>query len=269
MLPNRKPLNHHIPVADQIQDCMASIRKEPAEVKHRVALAQLYMATREWHKASAQLERAAQLAPACIPLAAAYGEAMRCESLRDEVFAGTRLPTMPASAPGWLNQLASALQQQASNDLEQAAQVRAQGLDTAPACGFEVNGQPAAWLADADSRLGPVCELFMEREYHWLPFADIAVLEAEAPEDLRDLFWLPCSVQLLDGQSFSALMPARYPQDPASDEDDSILLCRMTQWRDAGQDTWLGSGQKLLVSDNDEFPMLSIRRLVNTNAVQD
>lgn len=268
MLPSRKPLNHGMPVADQIQECMSSIRKEPAEEKHRVALAQLYMATREWKKASDQLERAAQLAPACIPLAAAYGEAIRCEMIRGEVLAGQRLPAMPASAPGWLSLLASALQQQAMNDLEQAAQLRAQAFDAAEACSFEINGQPAAWLADGDSRLGPVCELFMERECHWLPFSDIAVLETEAPEDLRDLFWLPCRVQLVDGQSFSALLPSRYPQDLAVDEDD-ILLCRKTQWRDAGQDTWLGMGQKLLVTDSGEFPVLSVRSIVNTNAPRD
>ena len=171
---------------------------------------------------------------------------------------------MQASAPGWLSLLASALHQQALNNLEQAAHIRTQAFDAAEACSFEINGQPAAWLADGDSRLGPVCELFMDREYHWVPFSDIAVLETEAPEDLRDLFWLPCRVQLLDGQSFSALMPGRYPQDLAVDEDD-ILLCRKTQWRDAGQDTWLGMGQKLLMTDSGEFPVLSIRSIVNKN----
>lgn len=267
MLPNRKQLNHDIPLTDQIQECISSIRQEPAEVKHRVALAQLYMATRDWQKASDQLERAAQLAPACIPLAAAYREAIGCEIFRDQVFAGARLPSMLDAAPRWLNILASALHQQA-NDPEQSAHLRSQAFDEAEACSFEINGQSATWLADADSRLGPVCELFMDREYHWVPFSDISVLETEAPEDLRDLFWLPCSVQMRDGQSFSALLPCRYPQNLPEDEDD-ILLCRKTDWRDAGQGTWLGSGQKVFVTDSDEFPALSVRRIVNKELSSD
>lgn len=259
---SRKSLNHETPVAEQIQECISSIRKEPAEVKHRVALAQLYMAARDWQKASDQLERAAQLAPVCMPLAAAYRETIRCEMLRDQVFAGARLPSMPDAAPRWLSALASALHQQALGGLEQAAQIRSQAFEEAEACRFEVDGKPATWLADADSRLGPVCELFMDQEYHWVPFSDIAVLETQAPEDLRDLFWLPCSVQMRDGQSFSALMPCRYPQD-LPEEEDALLLCRKTGWRDAGQDIWLGSGQKVLVTDSDEFPALSVRRIVN------
>ena len=262
MLASRKALNHHIPVAHQIRDCISSIRKEPAEEKHRVALAQLYMATRDWQKASDQLERAAQLAPACIPLAAAYCEAIRCEVVRGKVLAGERQPAVSDSAPDWVSMLVSALQPQALNEVEQAARIRSQAFDEADACSFEVNGQPAAWLADADSRLGPVCELFMNGEYHWVPFADIAVLQMEPPEDLRDLFWLPCSVQLLDGQSFSALMPCRYPQDLLA-EDDDLLLCRKTQWRDAGPDAWLGAGQKVFVTDRGEFPVLSVRSMAN------
>lgn len=268
MSASRKTLSHLTPVADQIQECISSIRKEPAEAQHRLALAQLYMATRDWQKASDQLERAAQLAPACIPLATAYREVIRCELFREQVFAGTRLPSMPEAAPGWLSMLASALHQQALGELEQAAQIRAQAFEEAEACSFDVDDQPATWLADADSRLGPVCELFMDREYHWVPFSQIAVLETQAPEDLRDLFWLPCSVQMRDGQSFSALMPCRYPQDLPADEDD-ILLCRKTAWRDAGQDTWLGSGQKVLVTDSGEFPALSVRSIVNTTSSSD
>lgn len=262
MSSSQKALNHDIPITDQIQECISSIRKEPAEVKHRVALAQLYMATREWQKAADQLERAAQLSPSCIPLAAAYNEAIRCEMLRCQVLAGERLPTIPESAPGWLSMLASALHQQALNNLELAAQARSQAFDQAEACSFEINGQPAAWLADADSRLGPVCELFMNGEYHWIPFSNIAVLEMEAPVDLRDLFWLPCSVQMTDGQSFSALIPCRYPEGPSADEDD-VLLCRKTDWHDAGENTWVGAGQKILVTDSDEFPVLSVRRVLN------
>lgn len=262
-MPSQKALNHDLPVADQIQECISSIRKDPADVKYRVALSQLYMATRQWQKASDQLERAAQIAPACLPLAAAYNEAIRCEMLRSRVFTGERSPTIQESAPGWLKMLTSALREQASNNLEQATQMRNQAFDEAAVCRFEVDGQSVAWLADADSQLGPVCELFMDGDYHWIPFSGIAALKLEAPMDLRDLFWMPCSVQLVDGQAFHALMPSRYPDNQAADSDDNALLCRKTEWHEIGHETWIGVGQKTLIADNAEFPILSVRSVVN------
>lgn len=258
-------LNHDTPVVEQIQECISSIRREPAAVTRRVALAQLYMAVRDWQKAADQLERAAQLAPACIPLATAYREAIRCEMFRDQVFAGARVPSVSDAAPRWLNSLASALHQQALGELEQAAQIRAHAFAEAETCRFHVDEQPATWLADADSRLGPVCELFMHGQYHWIPFTSIATLAMEAPVDLRDLFWAPCSVQLLDGQAFHALLPCRYPADQSEEEDD-LLLGRRTQWRDLGADTWIGGGQKILIGDDREFPILTVRSIVNMGA---
>ncbi|SDT88585.1 type VI secretion system accessory protein TagJ [Halopseudomonas salegens] len=265
MQSTRKILNHEMPLAEQIEETVSTIRKEPAEVKHRVALAQLYMASRQWQQATAQLERAAQLAPACMPLAAAYNEAIRCEMLRNKVLAGESLPAMLDGAPAWVNTLASALHLLSLNDVAQAAQMRDDAFDAAQACRFEINGQAAEWLADADSRLGPVCELFMNGAYYWVPLSDIAELEAEAPVDLRDLFWLPCSVKLVDGQAFSALMPCRYPDEDGQGGDDT-LLCRKTEWQELGSDTWVGLGQKIFVSDSGEFPALSVRSLVNMHA---
>lgn len=262
MLPNRKALDHEMQIADQIQECMSSIRKEPTEIKHRVALAQLYMASRQWSQASAQLERAAHISPSCIPLAGAYCEAIRCEMLREKVFAGERLPATLESAPNWVNTLASCLQLLAANNLDEATQMREQAFDEADACPVEIDGQPGAWISDADSRLGPVCELFMDGDYYWVPFSSIARLDAEPPTDLRDLIWLPCAVQLTNGQNVHALMPARYPGEQDLHDEDA-LLCRKTGWTEIDNDAWAGSGQKVLISDNGEYPILSIRTLVN------
>ena len=155
---------------------------------------------------------------------------------------------MPDAAPRWLSALASALHQQALDGLEQAAQIRSQAFEDAEACRFEVDGKPATWLADADSRLGPVCELFMDQEYHWVPFSDIAVLETQAPEDLRDLFWLPCSVQMTalvqcpDALSLSAGSAGRGRCPPAVSQD-RLARC--------GAGHLARVSQKVLVTDSD------------------
>lgn len=262
---SNKTLDHGMPIIEQIQESMAAIRKSPAEARHRVALAQLYMASREWQKAVAQLECAATLSPACIPLAGAYTQAIECEQLREKVLSGERSPEMFETAPGWFATLLSALHALAKGDSVKAADLRERAFDEAEVCAVEINDEPALWLADADSRLGPICELFVEGKYHWVPFSDISMLEADAPQDLRDLFWLPCHVKMRDGRSFSALMPCRYPGQCTTESDD-ILLCRRTEWVDAGEGGWVGAGQKLLITDKGEYSMLALRSLVNQDA---
>ena len=37
-----------------------------------------------------------------------------------------------------------------------------------------LNGQPFEWVADADSRLGPVMEAIINGRYYWVPFARLA-----------------------------------------------------------------------------------------------
>ena len=49
------------------------------------------------------------------------------------------------------------------------------------------SGQPFEWLADADMRLGPVLEAYINGRYAWIPFARLGRIRIEAPEDLRDV----------------------------------------------------------------------------------
>ena len=51
----------------------------------------------------------------------------------------------------------------------------------------------------------------------------------EAPEDLRDLVWMPAQLQFDNGGESLALIPTRYPGSEASD-DGAIALARKTSW---------------------------------------
>ncbi|MBF2998639.1 virulence protein SciE type, partial [Pseudomonas aeruginosa] len=71
---------------------------------------------------------------------------------------------------------------------------------------------PFAWLADADTRLGPVLEVIFNGRYAWLPMSNLRSLKVEAPSDLRDLVWLPAELTLANGGVTVALLPARYAE---------------------------------------------------------
>jgi len=99
--------------------------------------------------------------------------------------------------------------------------------------------------------------------YLLLPFAQVASVHAEAPARLRDLLWLPAVVQAARGSEArelgKVLLPAMTPSASAH-PDDLVRLGRVTEWVDDGGRE-VPVGQKLLLVDGEEVPLLEVREL--------
>jgi type VI secretion system protein ImpE len=127
-------------------------------------------------------------------------------------------------------------------------------------------GEPAAKAGSSreDPRIGSRLELFAAGDYLWIPFRDVIDLEMEKPKRLRDLLWSPVKIRTgpaFDGRELTdVFMPVLYPLS-WEHPDQWVRLGRATEWcRDqAGVETPFG--QKMLLADDDEFPLLEIRTL--------
>ena len=242
---------------EQLQD---QIRKKPAEPEPRIFLFQLLTVLGQWQRALNQLNVIGGLDAGTLPMVQTYRQAIACELLREQVFAGQRAPLVFGDPAQWIALLLEALRLTASGDHARAEAVRNQAFEQAPAAGGTVNDQPFAWLADADVRLGPVLEALINGQYYWIPFDRIASLTLEPPSDLRDLVWLPGQFTWTNGGQVVGLLPARYPGSTDSD-DPQIKLGRKTDWQQYGENTFLGLGQKMLATDQGEFALFDIRSL--------
>src|SRR4030095_4927997 len=100
------------------------------------------------------------------------------------------------------------------------------------------------WIADADPRVGPVCEAIIDGRYYWVPFERIQSVAIEAPSPLRDVVWPPATLTLANGGQTAALLPARYPGSEA-DDDGLIQLARKTEWYEGAPETFYGRGQPM------------------------
>jgi len=238
----------------------AAVRKDPADAKLRIFLAQVLMVQGDWERAINQLEVIRGMDASALPMVHAYETAIQCERVRAEVFAGTRGPLLFGEPEPWIAQLMQSLTLLGAGRVDQAATVRAQALDEAPARGGTMNGAAFEWVADADSRLGPMLEVLLNGAYYWVPMHRIARITIEAPSDARDLVWLPAQFLWSNGGEAMGMIPARYPGSESA-EDPAIRLARKTEWRDLGTDTYLGLGQRLLTTDNAELGLLELREL--------
>lgn len=133
-----------------------------------------------------------------------------------------------------------------------------------------INGQPFQNIVDADPRIGPRLELFAAGAYLWIGFEHIESIEFEAPKRLRDLLWAPAIVRT--GPTFrqtelgEILVPAVYPVSHKH-PDGNVALGRSTIWEESAEYGALPLGQKLFLIDDEEFPLLEVRKIEFQHAV--
>jgi len=236
------------------------VRARPADAALRVFLFQLLCVLGQWERALNQLKVASSLDPAALAMAQMYGEAVRCEAIRTEVFAGRKSPVVFGEPDQWLALLIESLLVKGHGEEARSEQLRLQAFEDAPASSGDIDGRPFAWIADADSRLGPVMEAVINGRYYWVPFSRLSKVNIEAPVDLRDMVWMPAHLQFENGGESVALIPTRYPGSENA-EDGLIVLARKTVWEEVAADTHHGLGQRIITTDSEDVPLLEVRAI--------
>ena len=136
--------------------------------------------------------------------------------------------------------------------------------DTAPATGASINGKQYANVRDADPRIGARLEVFAGGSFMWIPFQHLERVEVEKPRRLRDLLWAPSRV--VTAPTFKedlgeVLLPA-ITAEATRDESEQVKLGRETYFGVGEDGLEIPVGQKLLLADDEEIPLLEIRELV-------
>jgi type VI secretion system protein ImpE len=248
----------HIDVA--LKSLQDGVRAQPANVKLRVFLFQLLCVNGQWPRALNQLEVCGEMDASTLPMVSTYREAIKCENLRDAVFAGKTTPMVFGQPQAWVALLVEALRCDARADAAGAARLRDEAFEAAPATPGSIDGTPFEWIADADSRLGPVLEAVINGRYCWVPFTALAKVTIEAPTDLRDLVWSAAQFEFGNGGSTVALVPTRYPGS-AEQADHALRLSRRTDWLELGATHFRGLGQRVLTTSAADADLLQVREI--------
>jgi type VI secretion system protein ImpE len=236
------------------------VRARPADPKLRIFLFQLLCVLGQWERALNQLDVAAGLDPEAMAMAKTYGDAVRCEAVRGDVFEGKKSPMIFGQPEQWLALLIESLLVAARGEHERSHELRARAFDEAPPSQGDIDGRPFSWIADADSRLGPVLEAVINGRYYWIPFSRLIKIEIEPPEDLRDMVWMPAHLQFENGGESVALIPTRYSGSEKAD-DGLIALARKTVWDEMAPDAHRGLGQRIIATDAEDVPLMEIRTI--------
>ena len=243
-----------------LASAQAAVRSAPADARSRAVLAEVLMVRGEWERCLTQLGVMSELDALTLPTAHLYRSAIQTEPLRAAVFAGRRSPLIFGEPPSWIAMLVQALALDGQGEYAGASDLRAQALEAAPAADGRINGESFEWLADADSRLGPVLEAIINGAYYWVPFERIKQARVHAPEDLRDLVWLTVDFTWVNEGQASALVPVRYPGTESA-SDDRLRLARLTEWVEQEGRGAIGLGQRVWVTEANEYALADVREL--------
>jgi type VI secretion system protein ImpE len=244
-----------------LREVQQQVREHPEEARHRILLFQLLAVVGDWARAATQLDVLADLHAPALPMARTYREAVRAELLRAEVFAGRKTPVIFGEPESWMAVLLEAVRQGAAGRFAEAGRLRDLAFEDAPETPGTIDGTAFSWLADTDTRMGPMLEAIVDGRYWWVPFQRVRSVRLEAPADLRDLVWAPASLTWTNGGDKVALLPARYPRSE-SHEDAAIRLGRRTEWVEREGGGLEGLGQRMLATDVGEHPLLEIREIL-------
>ena len=245
---------------EALADLQGQVRKKPADAKLRTFLFQLLAVRGDWERALTQLKVAADLDPATVAMVKTYQEALRCEILRADVFAGRRTPMLFGKPSEWMALLVQAVSLGAAGKFDEARQLRDKAFELAPPTSGKLDDQPFAWIADADQRLGPMLEAIVNGRYYWIPFSRLSEIRIEKPTDLRDIAWTPVNLLLANGGEAVALVPTRYPGSETA-ADPRLGMARGTEWVEHPGETFFGVGQRLLATDQGEFALMDVRSI--------
>ena len=251
-------LVHSGQLEEGLKALQVEIRNKPEDLRLRAFLFQLNCVLGRLDKALTQLQVIASLNAETMLLAQIFRPVITCELLRREVFAGRRTALIFGEPAEWMGLLVQADGLVAQGEFAAAAELRNRAFEAAPASAGKMDGVPFEWIADADSRLGPMLEAFVDGKYYWIPFSRIQKIETEKPTDLRDLVWLPAQFTWTNGGATVGHIPVRYAGTENS-TDSAFKLSRKTAWQNHPGETFLGLGQRILTTDGEDHPMLGCR----------
>lgn len=233
------------------------VRKAPADPAQRSLLFQLYCIVGDWPAAATQLNLVGELDPTTSLFVGVAEKILDCEIERTRVFAGRQEPTLFGEPAPWIGGMVEAFRLSLQGKWEAAAASQAKALEAAPMTPARLGACQVDWLADADSRLGPLLEAFVDGRYYWVPFQRIRQLTLRPRTHLMDVIWAPVDFIWTNEGHSSGFIPVRYAGSEFSAEP-LIQLGRKTEWAAHEGNIYQGIGHRIITTSEAELPLLEM-----------
>lgn len=248
-------------LADAIASLTEHLRRQPADLRARVFLAELLCFAGDIERADRTLDVASTANPEAAVQATRLRHLLRAEMARREVWTTGRVPEFRGEPTPMMRAHLQALVSLRAGDTAAAAEALAQAETLRPAFAARIDGRDVEGLRDADDTTAGFLEVLTAGgSYYWIGFEEFRCVTFVAPATPLDLMWRTARVEFADDTEGTVSIAAIYPgSDGAGPE--SLRLGRATEWQEIAGDMMRGLGQRCLFVDGELLPMTAVRQI--------
>jgi type VI secretion system protein ImpE len=244
------------PLSAAIKQVADGVREKPADLAARTFYFELLCVNGDLDRAAKQLDVLGAANPELG--VGIYLGALRAERERRAFFHGGPRPRILGESVHASAHL-EAVEHYAAGNFAAAAKLLQDSAEERASPRATLNGNPVTGICDSSDLLGPFLEVVMDGHYAWIPWRDIRSLSLPGPKYLRDTVWLPVSLELASGGHGEALVFSLYVDSQL--QADELKLGHETIWLTDPMEFTVGYGQKVIATDQADYPLLEIRTL--------
>lgn len=241
-----------------IETALGTVKSNPTDIPARIFLFELSCFAGDWVRAEKQLEVIGHQDANAMVGSLIYKQCVEAEKKRASFFDSSVKPEFLADPPDYIYGLLTANNRLREGSAAEAREILDKVEEERPAFACTVNGEAMSDFRDYNDTTSSILEVFIKDSYVWVPLEQVVRITFMEPKSLRDLFWIQAQLETENGTNGEVMVPALY-QGSAQSGDDRVRLGRMTDWRDAGSEIFIGEGLKSFWMDGADRPILELK----------
>ena len=243
-----------------VEAALNSVKSNPTDEKGRTFLFELSCFSGDWERAERQLDVIGHQDVKAMVGSLIFKQNFYAERNRMRYFSDGLKPEFLAPPPPYIEDLLSANNRVREGNMEEARRILDKVEEERPAFACKVNGQEKEDFRDYNDLTMCVFEAILKETYVWLPMEQITKIEFFEPKSLRDLYWIQTKVEMNNGLGGEMFLPSLYVNSWKS-EDDQVRLGRKTDWRDVGEEVYIGEGLREFFTEGEAKSILELKEI--------
>lgn len=239
---------------------LSFVKAHPTNESARIFLFELSCFAGDWERAGRQIDVIGHQDTTAMVSSLIYRQCIEAERKRADLFSKGTKPEFLATPPDYIYPLLTAINRLREGKLSEAREALDVVENERPAFACLVNGKEATDFRDFNDLTSVVLEVIIKDSYVWVPFEQIEKIEFFERKSLRDNFWTQAKMETSNGTNGEVFVPALYNETWRS-SDDNIRLGKVTDWRDVGEEIYVGEGMKLFAVGNEHKSILDIETI--------
>lgn len=243
-----------------IEHALNAVKSKPTDIQARTFLFELSCFAGNWDRAEKQLEVIGHQDVNAMVGAQIYKQNISAERDRLRHFEDGMLPECLMTPPNYVDKLLLANNHIREGRLGEARQSLDEAEELRPAFSGKINGEEFTDFRDCNDTTSCVFEAIVKGSYTWLPFEQISRMKFTKSKSQRDVYWIQTEFEMINGTNGEMFIPALYVNSWKSDND-QIRLGKIADWRDLGEDIFVGEGSRVFQFDGGYKPIFEIETI--------